>query len=96
MILSRECWEIIARAAMPRVQLFHMHERDKIVRDEFDYAFIIRWVSNKHYYCVYRRFLKSMVIIDFSKSFPVDQSECLLETHRMIMQPNHSAQGTLT
>ena len=63
-----------------------MHERDKIVRDEFDYAFIIRWVSNKHYDCVYRRFLKSMVIIDFSKSFPVDQSECLLETHRMITE----------
>ena len=57
-----------------------MHKRDKIVRDEFDYAFIIHWV----YDCVYRRFLKSMVIIDFSKSFPVDQSECLLETHRMI------------
>ena len=62
-----------------------MHERDKIVRDEFDYAFIIRWVSKKHYDCVYRRFLKSMVIMDFSKSFPVDQSECLLETHRMII-----------
>ena len=65
-----------------------MHERDKIVRDEFDYAFIIRWVSKKHYGCVYRRFLKSMVIIDFSKSFPVDQSECLLETHRMIIDDN--------